>query len=153
MRVLTSALLLPALALLVPQQASEKWQRVYTGDDSIIEMEASRVIFAQYAVSKKITFASTDVGRISFRTTLAKAVPVTKESETTYKTRVETIEFNCEAKSYRLFETNLFDAHGTPVKKYEQNPDEEWHDIKFGSMMAKLSDPACKLIDEKRKHP
>jgi hypothetical protein len=153
MREFAYALLLPTLALLVPQQTSEKWQRVYTGEDSIVEMEVSRVVFAQYAVSKKVTFASNDVARVSFRTKLARPAQVTKESATTYKTRVETIEFNCRARRYRLFKANLFDANGTMVKKYEQNPDEEWHDIKFGSMMARFSDPACKLIDEKRRNP
>ncbi len=53
MRVLPVAAFLLAPILIGAQEEKEKWQRVYTGEDSIIEIEVSKVTFVEFHVSKK----------------------------------------------------------------------------------------------------
>lgn len=87
-----------------------------------------------------------------------------------YKSRLETIEYVCEpsqnvlfsenvlpapsfARQYRVYETTLLDAKGTVIEHISSDPSAEWKEVRFGSMMEKLSIPACKLIYEKRRNP
>ncbi len=153
MKILPCTLLLLAPLLIAAQDEKEKWQRAYSSEDSIIEIDVSRVTFVEYHISKKVTFAATRVGRVRFRTILSKPEAVNEKPAAKYKTRLETIEFNCTEKRYRLYEATLFDAKGKVVKSYEWDPSNDWRELKFGSMMEKLSIPACRLIDEKRRNP
>ena len=153
MRVLPCAVLVLVPVLIAAQEDKEKWQRVYTGEDSIIEIEVSKVTFVEYNVSKKVTFASTRVGRVKFRTIMSKPEALKEKPAVKYKTRLETIEFNCAAKRYRLYEASLFDDKGKLIKTYPWEPSEAWREVRFGSMMEKLAVPACKLIEEKRRNP
>jgi hypothetical protein len=57
MRVLPCALLLLSSVLSAAQDKKGMWQRVYTGDDSIIEMNVSKVTFVESDVSRKVTFS------------------------------------------------------------------------------------------------
>lgn len=148
MSLLPCALLL--LALIFPgQREKEKWQRVYTGEDSTIEMDISKVTFVEYDASRKVTFAY-NAGRVGFRTIFSKPEALKENQGTKYKTRLETIEFNCAAKRYRLYEATLLDEKGKLVKTFARDPSAEWREIKSGGMMDKLSWAACKLIEEKR---
>jgi hypothetical protein len=142
---------MPAV-LLAAQGEKEKWQRVYTGEDSIIEINVSKVTFVEYNVSRTVTF-STSIGRVGFRTTLSKSEALKETPAVKYKSRLETIEFNCVANRYRLHEATLLDEKGKIVKAFGWDPSAEWREIKHGGMMEKLSGPACKLIDEKRRNP
>ena len=154
MRALPCAVLLLAPVLIAAQGEKEKWQRVYTGEDSIIEMELT-----------KVTFGSASIGRVRFRTTFSKPQTLNEKPVVKYKSRLETIEFKCEMGSvrlghypanttrYRLFEATLLDARGKVVKSLDWDPSEDWREVRFGSMMEKLSYPACKLIEEKRRNP
>lgn len=137
------------------QSEKERWQRVYTSEDSIIEIDESRV-----------TFGSAQIGRVRFRTIFSQPQVLEEKSALKYKTRLETIEFRCAEKPadvlkivpsmpiyYRLYEAELLDAKGKVLRTYEWDPSEDWRSVKFGSMMEKMSVPACKLIDEKRRNP
>ena len=152
MRVLPCALLLTPAVLFALQGERPKWQRVYTGEDSIIEIDLSRVTFVEYNVSRKVTFAYRS-GRVSFRTTYSKPEALKEKPGVKYKSRLETIEFNCAAKRYRLYEATLLDEKGKPIKTFAWDPAAEWKEIKHGGMMEKLSGAACALIDEKRRNP
>jgi len=148
-----SMLLLLQPLLPGPQLEKETWKRVYTSEDSIIELDTSRVVFTEYNAQKKITFAAVRVGRVTFRTVFSKGATLMDSPPIKYKTRVETIEFNCPAKRYRLYEATLLDSKGKVVRFLERDTSENWRELRFGSMMEKLSLPACKLIDEKRRNP
>ena len=152
MRVVSYAVLLLAPVLIGAQQEKEKWQRVYTGEDSIIEIDISKVTFVEYNVSRRVTFGY-NIGRVGFRTTLSKPEGMKEKPTVKYKRRLETIEFNCLANRYRLCQATLLDEKGNVVKVYERNPSEDWKEVRFGSMMEKLAYQACKLIDEKRRNP
>jgi hypothetical protein len=151
---LTCALLVIAPLLIGAQEEKERWQRIYTSEDSIIEMNVS-----------KVTFGAPPVARVRFRTILSRPQTLTGQTIIQYKTRLDTIEFKCEtygagslhdpanATRYRLYEASLLDTKGQVIKSFEWEPSEEWKAVRFGSMMEKLSVPACKVIDEKRRNP
>jgi len=149
-----TALLVIAPLLVSAQEEKEKWQRVYTSEDSIIEMNVS-----------KVTFGEPPVARVRFRTVFSRALTLGGKTRLQYKTRFETIEFKCQvygigtghypanATRYRLYEGFLSDRKGQVVKSFEWQPSEDWKQVRFGSMMERLSVPACKLIEEKRRNP
>jgi hypothetical protein len=117
------------------------WYRVYTFDESIIEMNTAQV-----------TFGGKDVARVRFRWTFNQPEVVSGEPQLRFKRRLEVIEFNCSAKRFRPFDITLFDSAGKLVRHDEVNPPAEWRAVISGSMMEKLLVPACALI-ERRTHP
>lgn len=132
--------LLLASTRLAAQQLPE-WYRVYTFDESMIEMNTSQV-----------TFGGKDTGRVRFRWTFDRPETLSGEPQVKYKTRLEVMEFNCSDKRYRLYDVTLFDSAGKTIRHEEMNPPVEWRTVASGSMMEKLFGPACILI-EKRTHP
>ena len=139
MRILVCALLFllpcPALA-----QERDKWERVYTLEDATIAMNAT-----------KVEFGEGGTGRVQFRWNFSKPQSLGGPSDTKYKTRVETVEFNCNRRRYRLTAYTLLDGKGKVVLSKELLPEErEWKFVKAGGMMERLLAPACNLIEEKR---
>ena len=151
MRVLPCALLLMSSVLSAAQEKKGTWQRVYTGEDSIIEMNVSKVTFVEYDVSRNATF-SYNTGRVGFRTIFSKPEVLKEKPGVKYKSRLETIDFNCATNRYRSYETTLLDEKGKVIKTFGWDPSAEWKEAKHGGMMDKLSVAACKLIDEKRRN-
>jgi len=133
-------LILPAATS--SQEEKEKWQRIYTGEDSVIEINVS-----------KVTFGDRNIGRVRFRTVLSKSQAVKNMPAEKYKSRLETIEFKCTEKRYRIYETSLIDSQGKAIQSDEGDLSEEWKVLKRGGMMERLFGPACRLIDEKRLNP
>ena len=121
-------------------QPLPEWYRVYTFDESMIEMNTSQV-----------TFGGKDIGRVRFRWTFSQPEALSAEPQVKYKTRLEVMEFNCSNKRYRLYDVTLFDSAGKTIRHEEMNPPVEWRTVASGSIMAKLFAPACELI-EKRAH-
>jgi surface-adhesin protein E len=119
-----------------------RWQRIYTSEDSVIEMNLSTV-----------TFGLKQIARVRFRTTFSKAQPLREMPGRKYKSRFETIEFKCSERRYRIYETGLLDSTGKPLQVYEVNLSDDWKAVRPGSMMERLSGPACNLIAEKRRNP
>jgi hypothetical protein len=113
----------------------------------------------------KVTFGVPPVARVRFRTILSHPQTLEQNQTVQYKTRLDTIEFKCQiyvpgsgnypvnVTRYRLYEASLLDRKGQVIKSFEWRPSEDWKQVKFGSMMERLSLPACKLIDEKRRNP
>ena len=152
MRVLPCALLLMS-SVLSAAQDKKIWQRVYTGEDSIIEINVSKVTFVEYSTARKVTF-SYDTGRVGFRTIYSKPEVLKEKLGVKYKSRLETIEFNCAGNTarYRLYEAALLDEKGKVIKTFARDPLAEWKETKRGGVMEKLAGAACALIDEKRRN-
>lgn len=140
MRIITCALLLLMLAVLIAAQEKDKWRRIYTYEDSTIAMNVSRV-----------TFGLGDDGKVMFRTVWSKPVALKETPGAQFKSRVETIEFRCAERRFRISEATLFDSDGKAVKSYEVDPSTKWEFVKSGGMMERLFGPACSLINEKRR--
>ncbi|HEX8176047.1 MAG TPA: surface-adhesin E family protein [Pyrinomonadaceae bacterium] len=138
-------ILIYALIFLLPYSAAatqekEKWERVYTLEDATIAMN-----------STKVELKGADLGRVQFRWNFSKPQPVGDGSEAKYKTRVETVEFNCSRRRYRLTAFTLLDSKGKAVLSKELTREElEWKFVKAGGMMERLLGPACRLIEEAR---
>jgi len=125
---------------LAAQQLPE-WYRVYTFDESIIEMNTTLV-----------TFGGKDIGRVRLRWTFDQPEALSGEPQVRYKSRLEVMEFNCSQQRYRLYEVTLFGEAGRVIRKEEINPPDEWRTVRSGSVMESLFSPACALI-ERTKHP
>lgn len=109
------------------QKIKDKWQRVYTGEDSIIEINESNH-----------TFEPARVMRIEIRTTLTKPEKISSTSETRYKTRLEKIDFKLTGKQYRVIETTIIDAAGKTLSSYQALSTEDWRVIKPNGIMERL---------------
>jgi len=121
---------------LFAQQLPE-WRRVYTFDESIIEMNTSNVIVGG------------DIGRVTFRWVFDQPEALNGNPKLAYKTRLETIEFKCTDQRYRYYEVRLLDSTGKTIRTELVSPRYEWHEVSSGLVMATISGPACHLIQEK----
>lgn len=124
------------------QSGKEIWERVYTGDDEIIEMNTSRV-----------TFSENNIGRITFRTVYDEPQRLKERANASYQTRYEKIEFRCREREYRTWSVQLLDTTERVVDSYEFDLKEKWRSVRGGGMMSRLFTPACKLIAERRRKP
>ena len=140
MRILICIFLMVPIPILA--QEKERWQRVYTGEDAVIDMKVSQV-----------TFEIGSSGRVRFRTILSQPEILKETPLVKYKRRLETIEFRCGERTYRVYEATLLDAKGQPIQSYEAKLSQDWKVFKAGGMMERLFAPACKLIAEKRRNP
>ena len=104
----------------IAQQLPE-WDRVYTFDESIIEMNTSNVIVGG------------DIGRVTFRWTFDQAETLKGDAQLKYKSRLETIEFKCTDQRYRYYEVTFLDATGKIIRSELMSPPYEWYEIKSGA--------------------
>lgn len=137
---LSLVILLSSTALTA--QKLPEWYRVYTFDESIVEMNTSLV-----------TFISKDISRVRFRWTFDRLEALNGEPKQKYKSRLEVIEFNCSEQRYRPYHLTFLDATGNIVRLEEMNPPGEWRTATSGSMMEKLFRPACELVKQKISPP
>ena len=109
------------------QQTKDKWQRVYTGAESIIEINTS-----------SLKFQPDHILRVQFRTVLSHAETLPGAADTKYKTRLESIDFKLNEGRYRIFETSLLDSNGKELQWYSTNQMREWRVLKSGGVTEKL---------------
>jgi surface-adhesin protein E len=122
-------------AIALRAQSLPEWYRVYTFDESYIEMNTSVV-----------TTISKDVSRVRFRWTFDQPQLLDTAPETKYQSRLEVMEFNCTQKEYRQFHFTFLDAAGN-IAAIRDAPG-EWHKV-TGGMIEKLFVPGCDLIRTK----
>ena len=123
---------------LTAQQLPE-WYRVYTFDDSFIDMNTSLV-----------TTISEDVTRVRFRWTFNQPQALAGVPTLTYKSQLEVMELNCSLQRYRSYHLTFYNAMGNIVRI--QDSPGEWRAVSSGMMAEKLFRPACELI-KKRTRP
>ncbi|PWT93125.1 MAG: hypothetical protein C5B55_05100, partial [Blastocatellia bacterium] len=121
---------------LAAAQSLPEWYRVYTFDDSFIDMNTSIV-----------TPITSDVNRVRFRWTFEQMQSLGKELGSKYQSRLEVTELNCSAHQYRLYHLTFLDATGNIVR-IDDTPG-DWRSVVSGSMMEKLFVPGCELITTK----
>lgn len=142
MRMSMTAFFMLLLASFAAGQEKEQWRRVYTLDDGTIEINSSKVMYGER-----------NVARVTFRWTWDKPQRLKEMPEASYKIQLETMEFRCDERRYRIYETKLLDSKGNTLRTIEQDPSAEWSAVKFGGFMEKLFSPACGLIESKRHNP
>jgi hypothetical protein len=116
------------------QGDQERWQRVYTGDDSVIDVNVS-----------SLKFDASHVLRMKFRTVLSKPESLRGEPGTKYKSRLETIEFKSIERQYRFLDVALIDSTGKTVQSSATNTAGDWKVLKDGGMMQRLFDATRRL--------
>ena len=134
---LTLAIFLSSTSALA--QKLPKWFRVYTFDDSLIEMNTSKVTLGG------------NVGRVSFRWTFDQPEPLGDESRLKYKSRLEVIEFDCSERRFRPYEVTFLNAAGKVIRSEKMTLPNEWR--RPETMMVRLSDQACRLIRKDQRSP
>ena len=113
--------------LVCGQQTKDKWQRVYTGAESVIEINTS-----------SLKFAPDYILRVQFRTVFSHAETLPGASGTKYKMRLETIDFKLNEGRYRISETSLLDSNGKELQWYSTGQMREWRVLKSGGVTEKL---------------
>ena len=138
---ITGSILFLLPPLFYSPQEKTKWQRLYTYEDSTVEVDASNIIF------------STDfTGRVRFRFAFSKLQPLAGK-QVRYRSVIETIEFKCPQRLYRVVDVKRYDGKGTLVDSDAPTPSADWEDVKARSMMDKFLQPGCHAIYEKRRNP
>lgn len=135
---LTFLFLLSSTSLFAQQQSSE-WERVYTFDDSIIEMNSAKVVIGG------------NIARVSFRWTFDQP-EMSGQSQVKYKSRLEVIEFDCSDKRFRPYETTLFDLRGKAIQHENVNPSADWRSSS-GVVMERLMISGCELMERRINPP
>ena len=142
MKLLSCALWLTLPAAPAGQEADE-WRRILKYEDgTVIELNTSRV-----------TFGTAYSGRVRFRVVWAEPQSLKGLPETTYKTHLETVELKCRERRFRRAEITLLDADGKRVYFHEGESADAWEEVKPKRMMNVIIEPACALIEEKRRDP
>jgi len=131
-RTLLITLLLSAFSC-VQGQSKEKWQRVYTGEENVIDVN----VFTSRLESDHIL-------RVDFRTIVSKPQNITGSRGAKYKSLIETIRFKLDENRYRLCETTWFDANGGQLHSYAATT-EDWRVLKAGGVMERLFNSARTL--------
>ena len=116
------------------QQTKPKWQRVYTGEESIIEINAS-----------SLKFEPDHILRVQFRTIFSDPETLPGTSGAKYKTRLEVLDFKLNQRQYRTFETTLLDASGKELQSYSTSELRDWRVVKEGGITERLFDAASTL--------
>lgn len=141
MRIFICALLSTFLSVSLIAQSKYKWQRVYEDDGVTIDMETS-----------KVTFNSNGIGRVTFRWIWAEPRALKKTPGVSYKSRIEVTEIDCVRRRFHTTtDVTLFDTRGKPIRFDAVVPSKKWDDIKPGGIMDEIFEPACKLIESKRR--
>ena len=94
----------------VRTQNLPQWYRVYTFDESRIEMNTSKVVLGG------------DIGRLTFRWTFDEPQVFSGDSGFKYNTREETIEFRCSDNLYRVFQIDFLDSSGRVLRSELMRP-------------------------------
>ena len=136
MRILLLVFLVCISITSLTAQSIPEWERVYTFDESTIEMNTSLV-----------TFISKDISRVRFRWSFNQPQLLSSGLQSKYRSRLEVMEFNCSLNQYRPYHLTFYDAAENIV--HIQDVAGEWRPVKPGSMMEKLFIPACELVRKK----
>ena len=121
-------------------QVIYKWQSVYRDNDVAIQMDASKVL-----VNPK------GIGRVTFRWVWTEPHALKKTPGVSYKSRIEVTEIDCARRRFHTTtDVKMFDARGKPIRFDAVVPSARWDDVKPGSIMDKIFEPACSLIASKR---
>jgi hypothetical protein len=121
-------------AICVCGQTQDRWERIYTGEEYVIEMNVSAVRLEPERILKA-----------QFRTVLSEPEALKGTPETKYKTRLETIEFKLSDRQYRFSEISLLDPDGKFLQSYMSTPLHEWRDLKTGGVTERLFEAARSL--------
>jgi hypothetical protein len=122
-------------------QSSHKWQQVYSDEDVKIYLDKSNVVLK-----------TDDIAEVTFRWIWAKPRELKMTPGVSYKSRIEVTEIDCARRMYHTtINTKLFDDHGAEIKFDRVVPSPKWDKVDPESISGQIFDPACELVNKKRK--
>jgi hypothetical protein len=122
------------LPITIQAQANgEKWQRVFTAEEFSVDVNPA-----------SLTFEPEHILRARFRTVYSKGETTDGTPVTKYKTRLESIAFKSNEKSYRVDEISLIDSEGKIVRSWA-NSSADWKVLKDGGIMQRQLAAAQRL--------
>lgn len=107
-------------------QTKDKWQRVYTGEESVIDI----IVSSSHLEADHVL-------RVDIRTTLAKPENIARNQGVKYKSRIETIRFKLNQNRYWLTQITWFDTKGIKLDSLATTA-EDWRVVKPGGVMERL---------------
>lgn len=119
--------LLCCFPISIGAQEKARWQRVYTGEDSVIEIN---VLSLQFEAERVV--------RATYRTVLSKPESLPEKSGTKYKSRTETVAFSAAGRRYRFEEVRWLDAKDNIVHSYQAAATADWKVFKNGGIMDRM---------------
>ncbi|MEO6391907.1 MAG: hypothetical protein ABIP75_08660 [Pyrinomonadaceae bacterium] len=122
-------------AISLAAQQPAQWQRVYTFDDSVIEVQSNSVV-----VTGKRT------GFVTFRQKYENLQRSKGTPDGTFRAERETYEFNCQEKRARLISVERLDSSGGVVQRESVGP-MFWRYASGGGVIAQYINAGCQLID------
>jgi len=131
---LLSLLLLFSLSAMAQQRPSN-WQRVYTFEDSAIDMNTRRFVTTPDGI-----------GLVTFRWSFDQPQAYSSNPHLKYKTRVERIAFKCSENKFRTYDIELLNNAGKVVRNESNSWSGEWRDTNSSAVMIMLAESACALI-------
>jgi hypothetical protein len=121
-----------AVPLSLPAQTPQaKWERVYTGDESVIDIDRASLELEPHIM------------RADFRTVLSRAENLRGTEGTKYKSLLETYEFKLNENRYRVSETTWLDAKGGILRT--NNVPTDWRVMRAGGVVEKILNAAGHL--------
>ena len=115
------------------QQTPDKWERVHTGQEYVIEINVSHM-----------KLDPDHILQAQFRTILSAPESLRGQPEAKYKTRLETIDFKLNERKYRFAEVTLLDPSGKVLQTYP-TATQDWRVLKAGGITERLFDAARTL--------
>ena len=131
LRLLVNAAVFVCLPICVRGQ--DKWERVHTGQEYIIEINVNHLKLERERVLQA-----------QFRTILSQPESLRGKPEAKYKTRLETIDFKLNDGKYSFAEVTLLDPSGKVLQSY-LSPTQEWRVLKPGGITERLFEAARTL--------
>ena len=124
-------------------QTLPEWFRVHTFDDkSFIELNTDYVMF------------STDkTSRVRFRWTYVEPQNLGGKEQIKYKSLISEYRFDCQERRFQIYANQFFDEQGKLVHSVVYKPTDEWRSARYGKTVQKLIEPACKLINLRKREP
>jgi hypothetical protein len=130
------ALLFLFSPLTLRAQSLPEWQRVYTFDESTVEMNTALV-----------TKPDRNTVRLRFRWVFDNPEPLVGAPALKYQSQLDVMEFKCSSSKYRSYHVTFFDSAGNTLRI--QDSPGEWRTVVAGSMIEKLFVPGCELVTVK----
>ena len=119
--------LLCSFPISLAAQEKARWQRVYTGEDSVLEI---KVLSLQFEAERVV--------RATYRTVLSKSESLPEKSDTKYKSRIETVAFSAAGRRYRFEAVRWLDAKDNIVHSYQAAGPADWKVFKNGGIMDRM---------------
>lgn len=106
----------------ISQKDSDKWLRVVTGEDSVIDVDKT-----------SLAIEPNQLIQADFRTVLSKNEPIPEKPGTKYSTRLNTIEFDLKDGRYRVLKSTLSDSSGALLLSSQSHDTSKWRSASDGT--------------------